>query len=496
MAEATHRPSHGAVLPLHGGSSGAALSVPSQNIGALTPWPAESRESLPNKRLEQDLKEKERQLAEKDSKIAAQESRIFSLATQLASLSKEHDELRHCIRAAGAHQRDPALLEKLQYENSILMGRLATLQRIQKDADSVEDNSLGRVESEVRGELRIIERRIAEACSSLGNWDSPLVNIEVEKSTSAYLESLVTRVCGRGIDQIQQFALDASIQKLDFLQSIAAASICISAFESDFPEFLGMDFLLGKYREVILAQGWPRTTPERFYPFLGANELTGGTTALRNMDLLAHKSLVSEPYFDSDVVMARSKELATLLSTTLAPFLTPNPPATGANPGNPSNTHESEQDIFESGFFTVIPATESFPESFAQALRLKSSLFLSEKQYQLFFPQPGDAIDAETMSESGRDFEAHQYKRRRRWSKGEKSQALSHTNAQVGRKRVKLCLFPGLRSWPRKAGDGDWAMRLGAEEIVVNYRNFSARGEPSSTHDPELVAKAIVLVTA
>src|SRR4051812_14945311 len=114
------------------------------------------------------------------------------------------------------------------------------------------------------------------------------------------------------------------------------------------------------------------------------------------MDLVAHKFLMSESAFDSGFVMIKSKELANLLSETLEPFLTE-----GSKFQNDSATfHEigdSEDETSVNDYWKVVSAIESFPEVFAQALRLKAKLFLNPKRYQFIFPQPNDEYDPKTM---------------------------------------------------------------------------------------------------
>ncbi|KAF2181358.1 hypothetical protein K469DRAFT_713793 [Zopfia rhizophila CBS 207.26] len=449
-------PSHAAASPPPMASV-ITIPGPAPNISVPVRGISESQDQLPVE-LERDLGEKAKQLVEKDSKIMAQENRILSLETRLSSLSKDHDELQHCIRATGAHERDPDLLRKLQYENSILQQRLVVSQNIQKDTASIEGDDLGLTDAEIRRDLDVIERRIAEACSSLGNWESPVMDIQVQPEQFPYVESLLQKACGLKIHQLRQFSLDMDIQKLQLLQSIAAASVCISAFESGFPEFLAKDSLLDKYRELILTQG--------------------GIVALRNLDLLAHKSLISEHYFDLDIIMSKSKELASLLSNTLAPFLTPSSPVIG-------DSEVTDEDVLEPDFFAVVPAAESFPEVFARALRLKSKLFLSQKRYQFIFPQPGDEFSPETMKENGQSYDEYVERDKRNRVHG----------VPNNRQRVILCLFPSLYSYSLPAAGEGRATKTDAEDVVVNYQNFSLDSALSSTQQPSLVAKAIVLIS-
>ncbi len=220
----------------------------------------EPGDRLVQQKLEEELRETRALLLQAEAVKKNQKSMIFSLRAEVARLRKQYEKARQGLAEGRRH--DPPRTGSLLAEISLLKDMQKRVYDVQTDKKMLESGTLAPTDRRIQATLITIERRIAEACSPLAMSSSPLRPVQFEPSKSTiHLGLLVEKISNMEINGFVGFALDKGLEKAKLLQSITAASVCVSAFESDFPNFLGRDLLLEKYRELILTQGLSSIKP-------------------------------------------------------------------------------------------------------------------------------------------------------------------------------------------------------------------------------------------
>jgi hypothetical protein len=211
--------------------------------------------------------------------------------------------------------------------------------------------------------------------------------------------------------------------------------------------------------------------------------LTGGAQELLHLDLLSHKALISETYFQSKVLVEGAETLATRLCDTLSPIMLPDETLGGQTSQPLPSTNQHEHIL---GTMSRNSARDYFIQPFLWALQLKAQLLLSTNKYRLVFFHPGTKFHPGTMI---RDFDADEHfipKMKVRKSHQKPGQGVEPETA------VKLCLFPALYSIPVQRQDQEQSVGVRIEHCVVDYDNFIR--DDNEGLDGILMSRAIVLV--
>lgn len=255
--------------------------------------------------------------------------------------------------------------------------------------------------------------------------------------------------------------------------------------------------------------------------------MTDGPNSLRDLDLLAHKSLISHANFISQIIANKARKLASQLVEALSPFInsstdiTPGDEMVDITPGADPSLHiEDDEDQGEKG----ISPTEAFQSVVETALTVRARMILGgPKQYGLVYVLPGTDFNSETMNQNGQNRDddndatpnrvVHTSKKdpRRRFSRTSShrpptttsnsdgnSNSNSNSNPSIPAKKVRLCLFPALYCRPPppvdQAGGG---ANFDVGDLLVQCRLFTD-GDHADLGSPgtgfELIAKAVVLL--
>lgn len=217
-----------------------------------------------------------------------------------------------------------------------------------------------------------------------------------------------------------------------------------------------------------------------------------GSEKLFYFDLLAHKWLVSEKYFKSQVLFDTARTLAEKLCNILDPLISSNnPPISPRSLSSPAPHHlftEIEQH-FHTRSLPQYSASDLFHESFVSALKLKFDLTLANTMYKLVFPKPGDMFNTATMALDPDLPDCFSHVRKDRTTNGSKREEPEN------RIQIKMCLFPALYSGPTIKQSLDCKPEFGMEQCLVEHNNFTREGSTDGgSQELSLVAKAVVLL--
>ncbi|KAJ2979433.1 hypothetical protein NUW58_g7199 [Xylaria curta] len=362
-------------------------------------------------------------VAEKEATISGQKYRIFRLENELAAARKEYDKLLRRLDNPDDSPHNPKLLYSLQNTNLALSRQLQAIRAAHSNGLRIKSNNLGLTKSAICGNLDWLDDRIAKTCSVFGH--SPLSAARPLSESSDRLQQLTLRVSGMSVQQLNGHAFSAGISDNQLMRSFISALVCELAFESSFPELLDSDSpLLRGYREQILVQG--------------------DCSGLESIDLLAHNLLFSGPYFESKLIPAKGQELSCEVAQLLAQW----------------GCHATQSQAFSA---SGMPENELFQPIFERALTMKTQLLLSKTRYTLVFPAVGTEFNPATMR--SQDWRYEDYSPHRSRPQLDAGEPPAPPEREGG--LIKLCLFPAL-----------------IERHVVNYRNFSAGDNESTTGAP------------
>ena len=190
----------------------------------------------------------------------------------------------------------------------------------------------------------------------------------------------------------------------------------------------------------------------------------GGPRFLRNLDFSAQGSLFMGKYFREHTFVSKSEELVAKFLELLAPFF---PCATDGLTDGTAIWGENSEDM-----------VMLCKDLFQKALQLKIDLMLNTDQYNMRTFEPGTIFNPTTMIAKTRE--------------GAEIKDLGRKSL----KRVKLCLFPALYSYPAEAlpiEDQADAEGFDVSRLVVQCRNFL---HPGDYHGQKgtIVSKAVVLL--
>ncbi|KAI8948410.1 hypothetical protein F4801DRAFT_556841 [Xylaria longipes] len=423
--------------------------------------------------LQIEVTEKDMKIAQQRAALMSRDNRIFQLESQLSSILKEFEEMKKCLRLPKIS--DPAShIKQLQYSVSCLKQQLSGISAFQNDSRDLVTSSLGPVFSDIRKEMDALEGDILDVCASLPNMDHLYAKNwwEITQQDPG-LELLCRRSMGSSAFNLCRSMSKDSTGQLHLLRSLVAASVSMLAFESPFLEFLsGESVLLDKYRDCLL--------------------LRDGPHGLKTVDVLAHKALVSEPYFESAIIQTKSKESAVRLAKMIGLLLTAD-----HNPCGETIMENGSSDSSAGAEYSVFSAaTDLFQDVFASALRLRARLLITGKRYQAIFARPGQEFDASTMNKDGWNYNGYNPRRKSRTKVNAKHSNSSNTTRSddgVQGEIVKMCLFPAIYEYSAKPTH-DLGLMLEAKSLVVDYNNFTTPDELSLEDlSTAVVSKAVVL---
>ncbi|KAI1373889.1 hypothetical protein F4677DRAFT_427552, partial [Hypoxylon crocopeplum] len=404
--------------------------------------------------------DKPRHAVELDHQAKIRENEILSLRIRLDALSKEHEELKNCVHTEEASMHDGELNSKLQYENNLLKRRLGLLRGLPRHDNEAVRATVSLTHAEIRQKLDILESRIADAASTF-QWSFTFGGVEHSSESSIYLEHLLERAGCLSRDQI------SSVQGPEVIRSLAAASMCVSAFDSTFPDLEKHDSpLLDKYRSHIMARD--------------------GFEGLQTIDLLARRSLMSESLFQSESIAAKAQQFAIKFSEALAPFHASDLESMEEEMMD-ENLESDQMECDSSGIHSpsINPVAKAFSETFELALRLKIDLLGASNRYYARFIREGETFDSRTMNPDGLNDDGNN-----RRARGRKSYANEILKQATGRE-VKICLFPAIYSCQQQ-DDENMLSDPQIPDYLARSNIFIAEGDITSVGS-QVVSKAVVM---
>ncbi|KAI0972611.1 hypothetical protein F4678DRAFT_428755 [Xylaria arbuscula] len=395
--------------------------------------------------LSEELDRNAELLRQKETRLTAQQHQIYHLKSDLDTTRTEYENLVRAIDRQGESVHNAQVVHSLRNANSALKRQLEDIRAAQINTERVaEPESLCPTNSEIRAELDWLEDRLAKTCSAFGYLSSVVQPLSDEP---VRLRRLIERVSGKSIQQFNTYISSARISDYQLARALSAAMICELAFETSFPESLGSEsLLLHGYREQI--------------------SLQAGFSSLRSLDLLAHQSILSDPFFVERLVPEKSRDLALETFQLLTQW----------NPSENKSQHPSHA--------ARIPKNELFQPVLTKALNLKARLLLSRSRYTFVFPAVGTEFDPTTM-------QRHRYDQRSSSVQTVPDDPLIQAEPKV--KLVKLCLFPALYAYPMTADKE--VLRSTKADLgghLVDYHNFVVANGESITGEAVMVSKGVV----
>ena len=204
------------------------------------------------------------------------------------------------------------------------------------------------------------------------------------------LQSLVRESLGNGSLQAKEVQVYLSTLSLQAIVRLCTCSALRKwVFESDFPRFGRVPELLAKYRENLAKLGMMTEIPYVF-KLKWLNDPADGVTALKNLDLSAHHSIINSDRFQTQVIPRKARKLAKKLSCTLAPLFI----------GRARKPHRLDNEGFDTWGHSKKEHKERkhrLINLFIGALMLKADSVLHSYEYEMVMYEPDLSYNSETM---------------------------------------------------------------------------------------------------
>ncbi|KAJ3571663.1 hypothetical protein NPX13_g5301 [Xylaria arbuscula] len=386
-------------------------------------------------------------LAQKEERLVTQQHQIYHLKSELDTTRTQYDKLVRAIDGQGDSAYNAQVVARLRNDNSSLKRQLEDFRAAQSDKERLtKSESLGPTHSQIHVELGWLEDRLTKTCSKYGYSPSTAQPLSDE---SDHLRRLIERVSSKSIQDFNAYISSTRISEYQLARALSAAIVCELAFESPFPESLGSDsLLLHGYREQLFLQN--------------------GVSALKSLDLLAHKSIISDPYFLEKLIPEKSRDMALETFQLLSQW-------------NPCENRTQTPDQPSRA-----PRNDLLQSVFTKALKLKARLLLSKSRYAFVFPAAGARFDSGTM-------QRHRFDQEDSGAPNGLDDPLTQQGGEAEVKFIKLCLFPALYAYPKTADEEALrSIKTDLEKHLVDYRKFDVNDIESMKGETILISKAVV----
>ncbi|KAK4243272.1 hypothetical protein C7999DRAFT_18360 [Corynascus novoguineensis] len=410
------------------------------------------------------MRELEQELERTLKENREQKDYIFTLSNRLSAAEYECTKIQESASRAAEYRDDVLMQRDLRYENSVLKGQLEQITSQRECIAVANTKSLGPSTRKIWQEFECIAMDLKGACSS--------VEITIPSDSTGNKPHSGQKSKGSDSESwMQRVAQYTGVSDFHIIRALTAAGISDLVFESSFPDFQAKESpLLDQYRKHVLARAGPQM--------------------LKQLEILAYKSVISEEYFTSHILQATTKSLAGKLYEALAHLISPNDdPFIGADLENGDLFAEKEAHSPN----TENPVANLFTEAIVRALELKQELVLSRSKYKLVFFNPGDVFDSETMIKDGGGESA--FIPIRALTKNTRKDCLGQ-RCKDENTRIKLCLFPALYSRPKKDLTAEFGVEVNVGNCLLDCANFITNENQMGTEDGSfsLIVKGLVLV--
>lgn len=393
---------------------------------------------------------------------------VFSLRNRLSEVERELEELQNCMQATSGTE---FVLKQQVYH---LRARLESTHLLSCQVDAYNTECLGLSSSDTSKEYDNLLSNISENYSFIrqpnadmnSDMDADEVIPEPSGDFCHAAESWSIKASSRRLHQLLSYCRENEIPGDKLFPALVAAGISELVFEQVFPDILALDSpLLNEYRKHILTKG----TKDHFPPSRSRSNMNlDGLSALRQLDLMALKSLTAYEHFTSDMITSEAKKLSETILSALRCFL-------------PVESHfvSEEQPESEHDRLSVAALTNTL----SRVLLFKVQLVLSGKRLKFFFFKPGEPFDETMMKQDDWHF---------RVSTNDHQGSKRHGGTSTNYGLVKLCLLPALYASP---GEGH-GQRF--EDLVLewptSYHKCITQAFPHELTSLILVEKGVVLL--
>jgi hypothetical protein len=448
--------------------------------------------------LREKINQNESLQAKLKRQIELQENRILILEHQTRHYKQEYNNARGCIESARSNQNNLDLMTILYHSNSNLTKKLSNALDYRKDINMIDSQDMGPSIGEAAMGINCVEGGIADTVASIKGLERPFSRQYENTPKRNTLQQLLHQICDMKLENLQVFSTQKRLEKIHILQGVVGAHICQLAFESEFPDTLNSEsILLDKYRENILIKGLISPPPpcHSFFALKGPKKwrenITGivakikldGHQGLRNLDLIVHKSLLAEPYFETNILLPKAKRLSMEVADLIDLLLGEQVGKTNAIARQYAEDNHVRNDAVD--FLPDISLTELLQGVILEALKLKMNLLLRQTwRYEFVFFPPESEFQPETMRIEGQYFpQVHP-----KLENGESSQP------QV---RIKLCIFPALYAYEQPAQNEALTEADDISELLTTYKIFLPSKKVPPPQQPgrvTFISKAVVIV--
>ncbi|KAJ0131877.1 Uncharacterized protein HZ326_25021 [Fusarium oxysporum f. sp. albedinis] len=351
-------------------------------------------------------------IATSQARLSSPEARLAQSEADLLN-QKRNNDLEHCISldssTHGIHGEEARLRQVI----SSLKDKLERERLLTKNYEELEADRLGFINTSLSVQYDNLHSNIRDTSSAICHLSRDDTLPEQRTGFSHLANNWAKRIGGCDLGSLLYHYEAAQIPKKVILVSLTAAGIFELALEKVFPEFLATDSpLLDQYRKQ------------------------GGCKALRRLDSISIKSLLSDKDVKKAIISEKSNRDITQRS--------------------PHDEREAE-------------AIGGMRSSLYHALTVKIELMLSVKRFKYLFFRPGTLFDAEKMEVV-------------------KSQA---GDSALLSQEVKICLLPAFFTISEAGNENG----VGEESSFrVNYSKALAEVIDEDIESLVLVEKAIVFL--
>ncbi|RYC79847.1 hypothetical protein BFJ63_vAg17268 [Fusarium oxysporum f. sp. narcissi] len=401
----------------------------------LAPAIPDSQENIMIATSQARLSSPEARLAQSEADLLNQKCYSVTLEKRISELERRNNDLEHCISLASSTQGIHGEEARLRQVISSLKDRLERERLLTKNYEELEADRLGFINTSLLVQYDNLHSNIRDTSSAICHLSRDDTLPEQRTGFSHLANNWAKRIGGCDLGSLLCHCEAAQIPKKVILVCLMAAGIFELVLEKVFPEFLAADSpLLDQYRKHMESQSRCK--------------------ALRRLDSISIKSLLSDKDVKKAIISEKSKWLSSLMLQNLSCFL----PLESRDITQRSPHDERETEIIGGMRSTLY-----------HALTVKIELMLSVKRFRYLFFRPGTLFDAERMEVV-------------------KSQA---GDSALLSQEVKICLLPAFFTISEAGNESG----VGEESSFrVNYSKALAEVIDEDIESLVLVEKAIVFL--
>ncbi|EGU72984.1 hypothetical protein FOXB_16506 [Fusarium oxysporum f. sp. conglutinans Fo5176] len=351
----------------------------------LAPAIPDSQENIMIAASQARLSSPEARLTQSEADLLNQKCYSVTLEKRISELERRNNDLEHCISLASSVQGIHGEEARLRQVISSLKDKLERERLLTKNYEELEADRLGFINTSLPIQYDNLHSNIRDTSSAICHLSRDDTLPEQRAGFSHLANNWAKRIGGCDLGSLLCHCEAAQIPKKVILVSLMAAGIFELALEKVFPEFLAADSpLLDQYTKHIETQSKHSILVTLNLSCCPDTELTrpGGCKALRRLDVISIKALLSDKDVKKAIITEKSNWLCSLMLQNLSCFL----PLQSRDIAQRSPHDEREAETIGGMRSTLY-----------HALTVKIELMLSVKRFRYLFFRPGTLFDAERM---------------------------------------------------------------------------------------------------